>query len=85
MSVPDLPRAFDSLRKRRRSLRAEIAEIDLLEARLKETRELLVRAMSFVGRLSREEFERSDSAKYMDRFLKDALEFDADELASLTS
>ena len=70
----DLPKEFEFLRIRKEQLIKEVEQIEAMEQNLIETRQLMARAMNYIGCMSQEEFANAEGGKYMKLFLEGKLE-----------
>ncbi len=62
------------LKECERQLSKELQDISKLEEWINEAKNLLKRTMSFVGRMTEEEFKKSPSYEYTNHFLNGTLE-----------
>jgi hypothetical protein len=79
----ELPKEFAFLAKRKKQLKRELAKIEAMEANLLETRQLLDRAMNYIGSMTQQEFVNAPGGQYMRRFLDGKLEFTKEEIVKL--
>lgn len=64
-----LPEEFKFLQFRKKQLQKELEQIEALQRNLIETRQLLDRAVSYIGSMTHEEFVNAPGGRYMELFL----------------